>query len=86
MSFIDNLKIEECEAISGLTAELKAIYTYKLFKKYNSIIVVTNSLYEANITYQRLINYTKDILFFPMDDFLTSEALAISPEFKVTRL
>ena len=86
MPFIDNLKIEECEAISGLTDELKAIYTYKLFKKYNSIIVVTNSLYEANITYQRLINYTKDILFFPMDDFLTSEALAISPEFKVTRL
>lgn len=86
MSFIDNIKIEECEAISGLTDELKAIYIYKLFNKHKSLIVVTNSLYEANITYQRMINYTKDVLFFPMDDFLTSEALAISPELKVTRL
>ena len=36
--------------------------------------------------YQSLSNYINDVLFFPMDDFLTSEALAISPELKVTRI
>ena len=36
--------------------------------------------------YKTISNYTNDVLLFPMDDFLTSEALAISPELKITRL
>ncbi|MDD3453256.1 MAG: transcription-repair coupling factor [Bacilli bacterium] len=86
MSFFDNI-IKESNSISGLTPELKAIYVYNLFKNNKEpIIVLNNSLYEANDFYQRLINYTEDVLFFPMDDFLTSEALAISPEFEITRI
>lgn len=73
--------------IIGLTPELRAKYTYEYFKKSNkSVIFVCSSLYEANKYYQRLLNYTKNVVFFPMDDFLTSEALAISPELKITRL
>ena len=73
--------------IVGLTNELKSIYIYNLFiQKKQSIVLVCNSLYEANRLYQSLSKYTNDVLFFPMDDFLTSEALAISPELKVTRL
>ena len=73
--------------IVGLTNELKSIYMYNLFvQKKQSIVLVCNSLYEANRLYQSLSKYTSDVLFFPMDDFLTSEALAISPELKVTRL
>lgn len=49
-------------------------------------MLVTSSLYEANLFYKSISCYTKDVLFFPMDDFLTSEALAISPEFKNNRL
>ncbi len=68
-------------------SELKAIYIYDFFLQIKkSILVVVNSLYEAGKIYHDLENYTKDVLFFPMDDFLTSEALAISPEFKITRL
>jgi len=71
--------------ISGLTNELKANYIVSLYEKYGSILVVADTLYEANNYLQTISKYC-DCLFFPMDDFLTSEALAISPELKVTRL
>ena len=47
---------------------------------------MTNSLFEAGKIYHALENYTSDVLFFPMDDFLTSEALAISPDLMIKRL
>ncbi len=73
--------------VNGLTNETKAIYIYNIFESMNdSILVVTNSLFEANLLYQSIIHYTSNVLLFPMDDFLTSEALAISPEFKYNRL
>ena len=73
--------------VSGLTLELNCIYIYDTFVKQNgSVLVVANSLYEANNFYQRLLNYTDKVLFFPMYDFITSEAIAISPEFKVERI
>lgn len=82
--FKDDLKIQE---LIGLNTELKALYLITaLNKKQESSLVVTNSLYEANLLYQAIANHTDDVLFFPMDDFLTSEALAISPELKITRI
>ena len=75
------------EGISGLTPELKVQYLVKRLEKENhSLIFVCSSLYEANTYFQKILNYTDSVYFFPMDDFLTSEALAISPEFKITRL
>lgn len=69
------------------SSELKAIYIYDFFQSTKkSILVVANSLYEANKIFYDLENYTDKVLFFPMDDFLTSEALAISPELEITRL
>ncbi len=73
--------------ICGLTEELQMIYLNQIYQtKKRNILLVTNTLYEANQCYQSLSKYTNDVYFFPMDDFLTSEALAISPELKVTRL
>lgn len=73
--------------IIGLTNEMKAVYIYNLFEeKDDSLLVVTNSLFESNLLYQSLLHYTPQVLLFPMDDFLTSEALAISPEFRYSRL
>lgn len=74
------------DVMVGMTSEMKALYLLKRFKKEKGLLVVTNSLYEANFLCQILENYTDDVLLFPMDDFLTSEALAISPEFKYKRL
>ena len=68
-------------------SELKVLYIYDFFvQTKKSLLVVTNSLFEAGKIYHALENYTSDVLFFPMDDFLTSEALAISPELQITRL
>ena len=75
------------ELILGLNNELKAIYISNFFKKQDkNIIVVTNSLFEANKLAQAIENYVDEALLFPMDDFLTSEAIAISPELKSTRI
>ena len=88
MSFFKCLFNDSKETnITGLTNELKAIYVYNKFINSNkSILFVTSSLYEANSFYKSISNYTKDVLFFPMDDFLTSVALASSPELKNNRL
>ncbi len=73
--------------VSGLNRELTCINIYDAFISNNkSILVVASSTYMANLLYQTLLNYTDKALFFPMDDFLTSEAIAISPEFKVERI
>src|SRR5574344_1133745 len=73
--------------ILGLTDELKCIYVYNMFiKNKKSKLIITNTLYEANKIYNIMNNYTDKCYLFPMDDFLTSEALAVSPELKATRL
>lgn len=90
MKFFDGLfKINSNNyyGVSGLNSELNCIYVYSNFIKYNKgMVVITNSLYEANMLYNKLGNYTDRVLFFPMDDFITSEAIAISPEFKSERV
>ena len=88
MNFFENLlTLNDASNIQGLTYELKGLYIYKKFKKENkNIICISSTIYEANKLYQILLNYTDKVSFFPMDDFLTSEALAISPEFKYARL
>ena len=88
MGFLENIfEIGSEDEIIGLTEELKSIYIYNRFKKQNqSILFVTSNLHEAGKLYNSLTHYTDKVWFFPMDDFLTSEAIAISPEFKNTRL
>ena len=73
--------------IIGFTNELKAMYSnFCLENQSKSIVFVTSTLYEANQLYQCISNYTSKVLFFPMDDFLTSEILASSPELRIKRL
>jgi transcription-repair coupling factor (superfamily II helicase) len=73
--------------LSGLTDALLVLYLKKIYKENNrNILILTNSLFEANKIHQLLIKEVDDTLLFPMDDFLTSEALAVSPDLKVNRL
>ena len=77
----DNLHIE------GLTNEFSPFYVYNYYKNTNeNTLVVTNSLYNANKVFKLLSNLTDKVLLFPMDDFLTSIAVASSPELKLKRL
>lgn len=72
---------------TGLTNELNPFCVYEILKKENkNILVVTNSLYEANVLYDALNLLYNDTYLFPMDDFLTSMAVAASPDLKNKRL
>ena len=90
MNFFDNLikiDLQKNMGITGLTDEFFCVYLNGILKQYNkNILVVVNSLFEANNLYSSLCMYTDKARLFPMDDFLTSEALAISPDLRITRL
>ncbi len=71
----------------GMTKESYSILLASLLQKEKrSLLVVTASLYEANTLVDNLTTYTNDVYLFPMDDFLTSEAVAISPDLKMKRI
>ena len=81
------LNYESGKSISGLTNELSVFCVINKFNNIDgNILIVTNTLYEANNLYKSILNYTKYVSIFPMDDFITSVAIAVSPEFKAARL
>ena len=81
------LELENNMGITNLTDEFFCVFINYYFESHNnSIYIITSSLYEANTLYSCLLNYCDKVFLFPMDDFLTSEALSISPEFKYNRL
>ena len=88
MNFLDKyFKYDNNLTITGLTHELAYLYVSKLFKeKKKNVIVLLSTLYEANTFFSGIGNYEKNTYLFPMDDFITSQALAISPELKTTRI
>ncbi len=88
MNFLNNyFKYDNDLTITGLTNPLAYLYITSLFKTKNrNIIVLTSTLYEANEFYRGLKNIEDNTYLFPMDDFLASVALAISPELKVNRI
>ena len=90
MKFLDKfiqVDVKKNMGIVGVTDEFFCVYLSRLLKKENkNILVVVNSLFEANNLYSSLSNYTDRCYLFPMDDFLTSEALAISPDLQINRL
>ncbi len=87
MKLNDIVKFKIDNSYGGLTKELSVFGVIDYFNSQNeSVLVVTNSLYEANIYYDSLLTYTDKVSIFPMDDFLTSVAVAISPDLKNKRL
>ena len=84
---IINTDIKNNMGITGITDSFFCVYLLNVLNKYNeNILVVVNDLAEANNIYSNLKNLTDNVLLFPMDDFLTSEAIAISPELAINRL
>ena len=73
--------------ITGLTDGFFGFYLSNLYcQKDRNIIVVVNSLYEANKLYSIVSSFLDDVFLFPMDDFLTSEAVAMSPDLLINRM
>ena len=88
MNFLNNyFKYQNESEIVGLTSELNIFCILNYFQNTNkSVLILTNTLYEANKYYDSISTYTDECLLFPMDDFVASVALAISPELKIKRL
>lgn len=88
MDFLSKyFKYDNGLTIAGLTKELNVFFVLELFKKESrNVLILANTLYEANMYYDSLRTYTDDVCLFPMDDFLTSVAVAISPDLKIKRL
>ncbi len=81
------MKLENYSNICGICDELKSGYIYETFNNGDkTILIVCNTLYDATKFYNSLKNYTENVWFFPMDDFLTGEIVALSPELQITRL
>ena len=90
MDFFNQLidvSIEKDMGIYNTTDEFFCLFLNKISNETGkNIIMVVNTIYEANKLYNSLIDYHKNTYLFPMDDFLTSEALAISPDLMINRL
>ena len=88
MNYFNNFfKYENGLTVTGLTKELNIFYVINKFKNDNkNVLILTNTLYEANTYYDQIKTYIDDVCLFPMDDFLTSVAVAISPDLKNKRL
>ena len=87
--FIDmiNIDLKKDMGIYNLTDEFFCVLLNSIRIKNNqNLLVVCNSLYEANKLYNSISNYSDKVYLFPMDDFLTSEAIAISPDLMISRL
>ena len=79
----DNDKVD----VIGLNNKVQAEYVWNLFgvlKK--DILIVTNTIYEANLLYKSLSYSHHNVYLYPMDDFLVSESLASSPDLKAIRI
>ena len=90
MNFFDqlmNIEVKKNMGIYNTTDEFFCLFLNKISRETNkNILMVVNSIYEANKLYNSLIDYHSNTYLFPMDDFLTSEALAISPDLMINRL
>ena len=78
---IFKIKYQENLGLSGMTDESFCLYVNNLLKTENrGILIVTPTLPDANNLLNIMSTINENTLFFPMDDFLTSEAISISPD------
>ena len=86
-NIFSKFKYDPKYVVNGLTKNLISLYILNYFYNNNdNVLVLTSNLYEANNYYKLIGDFIDDVLFFPMDDFITSMAIAVSPDFKMTRL
>ncbi len=71
--------------VFGLVDELKSMYISSIDSDKTKIVVTTN-MFIANRVFQSLSTNNSNVLLYPMDEFVTSEAVAISPEFRNERI
>ena len=74
-------------AIKGLNDTAFSFYVNEVFNvQKKNIVIVTPTLFEANKLFNDLSSFTSKVMLFPADEFLTSMAVAMSPDLEITRL
>ena len=85
--FKDLFNYENNLTVTGLNSSLITEY---IFNYYNNnekdVLVVTDTLYEANKFFKSMHRITNDAYFFPMDEFATVLAISSSPDLKIIRI
>ncbi len=75
--------------ISSVNENLASVLISHFFTKVNdNILVVTSNLFQAQKTYDKLVQVLGEehVHFFPMDEFISAEMLASSNEFRQERI
>ena len=73
--------------ISGLNNSLINEYILNYFEENDKdILIVTDSLYDANKIYKSMHRISDNAYFFPMDEFATVLAISSSPDLKIIRI
>jgi len=85
--FKNLFKYENDLTVSGLNASLINEYILNYYNYYNkNVLVVTDSLYDANKLYRGIHKINDNVYFFPMDEFATVVAISSSPDLKIVRI
>jgi len=83
--FKDIFEYENNLTVSGLNSSLINEYILN-FSGDRNVLVVTDTLFNANNIYKYLHRQKDSVYFFPMDEFVTSLAVSVSPDLKVIRI
>lgn len=81
-----NINIKKDMSLFNMTDEFFCLFVKSILSTYKNTLIVVDNLYEANKLYNLFLAVCDNVYLFPMDDFLTSEALAISPDLMIKRL
>ena len=82
----DVLEKEKAEIYDTNEALNILLINYLFSESDKSVLVVNHNLYHAQKTYDKLERTMADPLFFPQDEFLTTDMLAMSEDLKFDRL
>ena len=85
--FKEFFKYKNLLTVSGLSDTLINEYILNYFNNNdNDLLVVADSLYDANKIYKSIHKLCNDVYFFPMDEFATVLAISSSPDLKIIRI
>jgi len=87
--FVNQYKQNEELYIKNTNDNINILSLLVLFREINdNLLIVTPNLYKAQKLYDKLSNLLdqKELSFFPQDEFITTEMLAMSSDFKLERI
>lgn len=77
------------QLIAGLSNSARTLFFASLFEKMRQpLVIVTHNLFQAQKIYDDLIEFAdeEDVLLYPVNEMISSEIAAASPELKAQRL